>query len=113
MRDIVEVYNKIIAVIPDEQIELKNDLIKYIDTQWNKLPEIRKSPEAFVTFSNILFTHIPNIDQLTHEEPRWKFNTRDIFEGVNTLEEDSAEIRKQEDSYDEALLQNYIEKTNK
>lgn len=39
LRDIVDVYNKIIKVIPDENIEFKNDLKKYIDSLWNKAPE--------------------------------------------------------------------------
>jgi hypothetical protein len=104
MRDIVDVYNKIIKIIPDDKIELKSLLKEFIDSIWNKAPEVRRGPETFVPFGNILINYIPNILELTHDEPRWKFDVRDIFEGNLTREEENelaSEIeRNADDLYD-------------
>lgn len=114
MRDIVEVYNKIIKVIPDDQVKLKSSLKEFIDLLWNQAPEIRKGPETFIPFSNILLNYIPNILELNHNEPRWKFDVRDIFEGNPTRDEENMMIseieRKCDDLYDEKFQEKFIEK---
>jgi hypothetical protein len=113
MRDIIEVYNKIIKVIPDDQVELKTLLKEFIDSLWNKAPEIRRGPETFVPFGNILINNISNILELNHDEPRWKFDVRDIFEGNLTRDEENGLIseieRNTEDSYDIEFQKKFLE----
>jgi hypothetical protein len=81
MRDIYDVYISIYEVIPKECIEFKTALKKYIDSLWNQAPEVCRSSETFIPFANILIEYIPNIFELTDEEPIWKFNVRNIFKG--------------------------------
>ena len=113
MRDIIEVYNKIIDIIPDDQVEVKSLLNEFIDSLWNKAPEIRRGPETFVPFGNILINNIPNILELNHSEPRWKFDVRDIFEGNPTCDEQNVIISETEwnqyDAYDEAFQKKFIQ----
>ncbi len=89
MRDIIEVYNKIIKVIPDDEVELKTLLKEFIDSLWNNAQEVRRGPETFVPFGNILINNISNILELTNNEPKWKFVVRDIFEGNLTCDEEN------------------------
>ena len=91
-RDIVDVYDKIIKVIPDENTEFKNELKKYVKTLWNKAPEVRRGPETFMPFANILLTYVPNILNLTHNDPRWQFDVLAIYNGEPTLEEEMQHI---------------------
>lgn len=113
MRDIVDVYNQIIKIIPNDEVELKSLLKEFIDSLWNKAPEVRRGPETFVPFGNILINNIPNILELTHDEPRWKFDVRDIFEGNPTQEEENALLsnleRNLEDSYDMGFQKKFLE----
>ena len=90
MRDIQDVYNKIIKIIPDDQIKIKSLLEEFINSIWNKAPEVRTGPETFVPFGNILINNIPNILELTHDEPRWKFDVRDIFDDNLRCDEENS-----------------------
>jgi len=81
MRDIYDVYIKINEVIPKEYIEFKNKLKKYIDSLWNKAPEVCRSAETFIPFANILIEYILNIFELKNKDQMWKFDVRNIFNG--------------------------------
>lgn len=78
-RDIMDVYNSIDSVIPDDQKNIKLALKSYIDSIWNLAPEQRRGPDAYIPFQNILITNIPNIVNLTDDDPKWMITVRDIF----------------------------------
>lgn len=99
-RDIVDVYDKIISVIPNENYEFKNELTKYINSLWNKAPEVRCGAETFIPFENILLKFIPNILNLKENDPRWQFNVLDIYNGEPTLEEEMQLIFENENKRD-------------
>ena len=88
-RDIIDVYEKINEVIPNEYNEFKKELKDYIDSLWNQAPEVRMSSHTFIPFSNILIKYIPNIIHLSNEDLIWKFNVRDIFNGNLILREEN------------------------
>ena len=46
-RFIEDVNKKILKIIPHEQIEFRNELNDYVNSTWNKAPEVRKSAETF------------------------------------------------------------------
>jgi hypothetical protein len=81
-RDIGDVYDKIIVVIPDEYVEFKNELTNYIKSLCYTAPELRCSSDTYMPFARILLDHIPNICELTMEDELWKKNVRDIFRGL-------------------------------
>jgi hypothetical protein len=85
LRDIVDVYNKINFIIPNDYVEFKKELKNYIDSLWNKAPEVLRSAETYIPFSYILMKYIPNICDLTTDEPSWKFNVKNIFEGNRSI----------------------------
>ena len=78
-RDIIDVYDRINSVITDDQINIKLALKSYINSIWNLAPEVRKGPEAYIPFQNILMINIPNIVNLTDDDPKWIIMVRDIF----------------------------------
>lgn len=78
-RDIKDVYDKIDSVIPDDQKQIKLALKSYIDSIWNLAPEQRRGPDTYIPFQNILITNIPNIVNLTDDDPKWMITVRDIF----------------------------------
>jgi hypothetical protein len=82
-RDIESVYDKIIQIIPINKntTKLIEELKDFIDTLWNKAPEVRRSAETFIPFMNILIKNIPNIMELKNDDDKWKFDVRDIFAG--------------------------------
>ena len=80
-RDIINVYNKIIYIIPNNYTEFKEELKNYIDSLWNKAPEVRSSSETYIPFRYILIKHISNITDLEDDEPSWIFDVKNIFEG--------------------------------
>ncbi len=114
LRNIIDIYYKITSIIPDEYYGLQYDLEIYIksltDYESNNSQNNTPIHESlkFINFSNILTKHIPNIFDLTHDEPRWKFDIRDIFEGNLTWREESALVsemeRTIEDKYDKAFM---------
>jgi len=86
LRDIYDVYEIINSYIPFEYNELKKDLKNYIDSIWNKAPEVRRGSETYIPFANIILKYIPNISYLEPNDDKWKFNIKDIFEGKTILE---------------------------
>jgi hypothetical protein len=78
-RDITDVYKRIDSVIPDDQKHIKLALKSYIDSIWNLAPEQLRGPDTYIPFQNILITNIPNIVNLTDDDPKWMSMVRDIF----------------------------------
>ena len=78
-RDIIDVYDRINSVIPDDQINIKLALKSYINSIWNLAPEVRKGPEAYIPFQNILMINIPNIVNINDDYIKWIIIVRDIF----------------------------------
>ena len=78
-RDIIDVYNKIILVIPEQHNQLKKDLKSYyqIDLCY-KAPELRKSGDVYIVFANILENYVLNH---TNMEESWIFEMQKIFRG--------------------------------
>ena len=83
-RNILDVHKEIMNVIPDENIIFKNDLQKYIDSIWNKAPEVCRGSDTFIPYTFILYKYIPNPHTLNENDPNWKFKVRDIFNGVKS-----------------------------
>ena len=81
-RDIGEVHNKIMNVIPDENIDFKSELQEYMVSISFRAPEIRRSSITFTPYAVILYKYIPNPELLNENDPIWKFQVRDIFNGV-------------------------------
>jgi hypothetical protein len=75
---IIDTHNKIIKVIPKNQIKLITDLsnfIKKLDTTQEKYL-ICKS--IYVSYLHILLQHIPK-RQLKNSDPEWMWNCQYIF----------------------------------
>lgn len=84
-RLIEDVYNKIIIKIPDSEIEMKAELKIFINSLWNKAPEVRTGPEVFIPFVNILSRYIDSNDlNLTG----WKKEVVNIFNDKKEYMED-------------------------
>lgn len=79
-RDIIDVYKKIDAVIPEEHKRLKDELEIYVQTLYYKAPEVRKSGDLYIEFAKILENYVLNYT--TMEEP-WIFQMKKIFNGEN------------------------------
>jgi hypothetical protein len=78
-RLIEEVNKKIYKAIPVEQIEFRSELRNYVETLWNKAPEVRSGPDVYLQYASILAKWIdPHGENL---KP-WEKNIIDIFNGV-------------------------------
>ena len=82
-RPIEQVYKLIIEQIPQDQIKLKLELEQFIESIWNKAPEVRSSGEVYLPFANILSKYIaPHEPNLSG----WKKKVVDIFNGTTDTE---------------------------
>ena len=59
--------------------KLKLLLKEFIDLLLNKESWVCKYSETFVSFGNILISNIPNILEITRDEPGWKFDIRNYI----------------------------------
>ena len=82
-RDIEDVYKLMITKIPCSEKEFKLELKKYINSLWNKAPEVRTGSYAFISYYEIMLKYIPNYHNLTNNDHKWMFVCRDIFAGEN------------------------------
>jgi len=80
-RDIEDVYKLMIIKIPCSEKEFKLELKKYINSLWNKAPEVRTGSYAFISYYEIMLKYIPNYHNLTNNDHKWMFVCRDIFAG--------------------------------
>jgi hypothetical protein len=81
-RDIYQVHEQIIKRIPESESELINNLNKFIASLWNQAPEVRKGPEVYLPYGDILNYYIPSYDE-TKSEDIWKKNINYIFNFTN------------------------------
>jgi hypothetical protein len=72
-RDIIDVINRILEVIPTTETLLINELQEYRDSLWNKAPEIRTTRDGFLPVQKILSKHILLLDN------DWKLQVLHIF----------------------------------
>ena len=80
MRQIKDVHNKIIKVIPETEIELIKELEKFIDSIWNQPPEITSAGNVYNPYFDILFRYIPDYFELKDDDnENWKVKCRNIF----------------------------------
>lgn len=77
---IVDVIDKILEVIPETEVDLRNSLKNYGQGLWNIAPELLGNKEYFVRVSSILNSFI-----LTLDEP-WKMTVKKIYDGGLTDE---------------------------
>lgn len=72
-RDVYEICEEILKLVPDTETELLYDLMAFRDTLWNKAPEIRKGPDLWRHFGYIMNQHIRSTDET------WQKNLIRIF----------------------------------
>jgi hypothetical protein len=76
-RSVDKVLDKIISIIPEQEIELKTELKMYLDSLYNKAPEVRRSHECWIPLRNILISKVPIFDE------NWKCLVLQEFNGSN------------------------------
>jgi len=81
LRDILDVHKQIMNVIPEENVEFRRALQNYIDSIWNQPPEACRGSYTYIPYTLILSKYIPNPHLLNDNDPIWKFQVRDIFNG--------------------------------
>jgi hypothetical protein len=77
-RLIENVHDRIMKVIPETETALIKDLEKFINSIWNKAPEVRCGPEVYTPYYNILWNHGFG-EIIKGHDPDWMFQVRDIF----------------------------------
>ncbi len=80
-RLIEEVYKQIDTKIPESEIQFRTELKKYVESLWNKAPEVRMGPEVYIPFIAILEKYInPHAENL----PQWQLDIINIFNDTYT-----------------------------
>jgi len=74
-RDIAEITEKILDMIPDSEVELIYQVRKFHDSLWNKALELRKSAVFWKHFANILNKNIDSFDE------EWQKKILQLFNG--------------------------------
>ena len=75
---IIDTHNKIIQIIPENQINLIDDLIKFIKSNKTKSLKYLTSKIIYIDYLNILLKYLPN-RPLKNYDPEWMWNCQDIF----------------------------------
>ena len=73
LRNVVKIIDKILAIIPDGEVKLKDEIQNYKDSLFNQAPEMLLSSYCWNPFQNILSDNI-----LTFEE-EWQKKVLKIF----------------------------------
>ena len=73
-RLVEDVLEKVLKVIPSNELELINEFNLFKKSLHNKAPEMRRGPYCWQPFLNILNFYIPN------KEEEWHFKIKDILE---------------------------------
>ena len=76
-RSVIDVANQILEIIPDKEYTLKRDIRKYIESQFNKAPEVLRGSICWIPFSHILNKHVDVFDE------DWKIHIRDIVNNTS------------------------------
>lgn len=90
-RYIDDVHKKIYDAIPSSEIDFRNELKEYIESIWNKAPEVRKSSETYIPYYIILKKYISNIENLSSSDPIWFYKCRNIFCNIDCDYNDNEE----------------------
>jgi len=61
-RDVYDICEQILKIIPDTEQELIYQLMKFNETLWNKAPELRKTVTFWKPLENILQQNITSFD---------------------------------------------------
>ena len=61
-RCVVDFIPELLKIIPNEETELIDKLTQYINSLWNKAPEITRSYECWEPLQNILTIYVKQID---------------------------------------------------
>ena len=72
---IIDVICKILEVVPETEVDLRNALKKYGDGLFNLAPELLGNKEYFVRVASILNSFVGQLD-----EP-WKMTVKKIYDG--------------------------------
>jgi len=72
-RSVSDIIPKLLAVIPETEKNLINDIKEFEKNLWNQAPEILCSSNFWIPLGNILNKHIQNIDT------DWKLKLLKIF----------------------------------
>ena len=67
---IIDTHNKIIQIIPENQINLIDDLIKFIKSNKTKSLKYLTSKIIYIDYLNILLKYLPN-RPLKNYDPEW------------------------------------------
>jgi hypothetical protein len=71
-----ELLRILLEIIPEDEVDLRNDLSKVTKDWWNVAPELRVNSEYFVPFIPVLSAHISIFDM------EWKVKVRDTFNEI-------------------------------
>jgi len=72
-RLVEDVLDKILQIIPISETKLIYDLNNYKNSLHNKAPEIRRTPDCWIPFINILNYHISEIKET------WQIEIRNVL----------------------------------
>ena len=62
-RDVYEICDKILNLVPDTEEELIYQLMRFRETLWNQAPELRKSDIFWKPLTNILERNITSFNE--------------------------------------------------
>ena len=79
---IIDTHNKIIQIIPENQINLIDDLIKFIKSNKTRSLQYLTSKIIYIDYLNILLEYLPN-RPLKNYDPEWMWNCQDIFSSAS------------------------------
>ena len=91
---IIDTHHKIIQIIPENQINLIDDLIKFIKSNKTKSLQYLTSKLIYIEYLHILLKYIPSerLDNAKHYrpnrplknlDPEWMWNCQDIFSSAS------------------------------
>jgi|UniRef100_A0A6C0HDZ2 hypothetical protein len=72
-RDVVQVMEKMLEIIPASEIELIDDIKIYKDALWNQAPEAKRTKDCWIPITSIMNHHITSIDS------HWKIQLAKLF----------------------------------
>lgn len=72
-RNVLFVIDQIIKCIPENEVNLINEIKQYSDSLWNQSPEALKTKYCWTPFINILNGHIPILSE------NWHFTIKNIL----------------------------------
>ena len=73
-RSVDKVLKKIIELVPEEEEKIKTALNEYLDSLWNKAPEVRRSFECWYPLQKILSSQISTFDKEWKQQILKEFN---------------------------------------